>query len=86
MDLKKEGKSALQWAVALGHMDMVSYFVEECNADLNALDQWGYSSLHHAFKSKDPMSMTRYLVEQGADLDGKLSVRSSVDFLREWLI
>ena len=49
-----------------GFMPAVKYLVEECGADVNAIDHEGNTPLHNAAARGD-VEMIRYLVEKGAD-------------------
>lgn len=50
-----------------GFMPAVKYLVEECGADVNAIDQEGSTPLHNAAARGD-VEMIEYLVSKGADV------------------
>jgi ankyrin repeat protein len=50
-----------------GLLRAVKYLVEECGADVNAVDHEGNTALHHA-ASRGDNDMILYLVEKGADV------------------
>ncbi|MGH9319064.1 MAG: ankyrin repeat domain-containing protein [Vicinamibacteria bacterium] len=50
-----------------GLLRAVKYLVEECGADVNAVDHEGNTALHHA-ASRGDNEMILYLVEKGADV------------------
>ncbi len=50
-----------------GFMPAVKYLVEECGADVNAIDQDGSTPLHNAAARGD-VEMIEYLVSKGADV------------------
>jgi len=62
------GCTALHGAAVTGHLDVVKYLIEECGADVEAIDPLGSTPLHEATYN-DHLEVVKYLVEQcGANL------------------
>ena len=61
-----KGYSAVQFASAYGHLDIVQYLVKN-NADINACDDEGDTPLHDACYMAN-LDVIKFLVEQQADV------------------
>ncbi|KAE9216492.1 hypothetical protein PF004_g14433 [Phytophthora fragariae] len=65
VDANLNVSKALVEAASSGHMDVVQYLAERCDADVNAKDEAGRTALVWA-AYRDDTRLTRYLVEQCA--------------------
>lgn len=66
----KSGIAGLTFAVLKGHLDLVRYFIKECNIDPNITLPNGLTLLMIATEN-DSLEVVKYLVEAGADLKKK---------------
>ena len=63
----RDGKTPLICACTEGHLEMVKFFVEEANADLEAKAENGGTALHYSVW-KNRLNIVKYLVEEGANI------------------
>ena len=66
LDINRQGNTALHVAVEAGHLDIVRYFIEECQVSASSLSDTGLTPLHTACKHKQ-YKIAKYLIYQGVD-------------------
>lgn len=66
--LGKSGDTLLHYAARHGHLDVVKYFVEDLNMDVELYNNDYKRALHEA-SSMSHEQCVRYLIERGAKID-----------------
>ena len=66
LDINRQGNTALHVAVEAGHLNIVRYFIEECQVSASSLSDTGSTPLHTACKHKQ-YKIAKYLIHQGVD-------------------
>ena len=66
LDINRQGNTALHVAVEAGHLDIVGYFIEECQVSASSLSDTGSTPLHTACQYKQ-YKIAKYLIHQGVD-------------------
>ena len=66
LDINRQGNTALHVAVEAGYLDIVRYFIEECQVSASSLSDTGLTPLHTACQYKQ-YNIAKYLIYQGVD-------------------
>jgi ankyrin repeat protein len=79
----KAGKTALNYAVEKAYLEIVKYFIEVQDLDVNTKNSLAWTPLHQAaFNGR--LNISRYLVRQGADLESQSNLVDSPLHLAIW--
>eukprot|EP00210_Caulerpa_lentillifera_P006948 g6643.t1 len=76
----QDGLTSLLLAAKKKHFDIVSYFIEKCSCDLNAIGRDGYSALHY-IAIVNHRDLIIKLVCNGADINAQTRDRETAVYL-----